>query len=288
MTTNKPIIRLKTVGQTKVYEFTTHSKVVVENQLFENKIESVVEQTLLDQSPTGDLIGVKIVSTKQTAKDAASLLIADINEMNQYLVFETDLNGNALSIVNYLDLGNRWYSLKEKIRFKYGRTAPIEEVCVEFEKNLFKGKKPLLEAMQHKGLYGVLFSGIYAFNQSPVFDSKRVIKNLFGSLDLPLKMHHETRAASQETDTNFYSVGRGVLDETVFKTSEFCLMIRHIHDSFNLKVNLEVNYTEGYILHQSDGWIKEAQQKLKAEVKGVYLNETQHILTLKKQYNARQ
>ena len=275
-------MRAKNVGHSEVYELITQSKVVVENKMFENEIRTVAKQTLLDQSPKGDLFGVEIISTEQKAKDGASVLIADINELNKYLVFETDLKGNAVHLVNYVDLGNKWYPIKEKIKDKYGRSAVMDQLFVEFEKSLALGEKSLLEAMQHKGLYGVLFSGIYAFNDGLQFESKRVIKNLFGTLDLPLLIQHNTIAAWRDTSAVFNITGRGTIDEKVFKADEFQRMIRQMRDSFNLKVNLKVDYNEAYELRQSDGWIKHAFQTLKAEVPGIYLNETKHLLNLKK------
>ncbi len=282
MTIDKPIRRAKNIGYAEVYELMTQSKVVVEKQIFENQTRTIAKQTLLDQSSKGDLIGVEIIDVQQKAQDTMSLLLADINELNKYLVFETDIKGNALRIVNYVDLGNKWYQIKEKIRQKYGRSTPIEQLFVDFEKNLALGEQPLLEAMQHKGLYGVLFSGIYAFNESPQFDSKRVIKNLFGTIDLPLRIRHTSMTMQHDDADIFNIVGRGILDETVFKALDFQRMIRQMRDSFNLKVDLKVEYTEGYAVRQSDGWIQQAMQNLKVEVQGIYLNETKHILTLKK------
>jgi hypothetical protein len=282
MTKDQPIVRAKNIGYAEVYELMTQSKVVVEKQLFENQTRTIAKQTLLDQSPKGDLIGVEIINVQQKAQDTMSLLLAEINELNKYLVFETDIKGNALRLVNYGDLGNKWYQIKERIRQKYGRSAPIEQLFVDFEKNLALGEESLLEAMQHKGLYGVLFSGIYAFNESPQFESKRVIKNLFGTIDLPLRIRHTTTIMQHGGADIFNITGRGILDEAAFKALEFQRLIRQMRDSFNLKVDLKVEYTEGYAVRQSDGWIQQAMQNLKVEVQGIYLNETKHILTLKK------
>jgi hypothetical protein len=96
------LLRLKK-GTSKIYECITTSNVRVQQQVFENTIHTLFKSTVLDQSKSSDLISVEIVSCRQTAQDVMSQLIADMNELSQHLVFETDLNGTAFQIVNYTE-----------------------------------------------------------------------------------------------------------------------------------------------------------------------------------------
>jgi len=272
---------MKNIGHSESYQLTTTSKVVVENRMYENEIQTVVKQSLLDQSPSGNLIGVEVISNQQKMQDATSMLINDLNQINQYIVFETNTDGAILHITNYTDLVTKWYPIKEDMRDKYGQSEEVEQFLAAFEKNLFAGEELILDSMKYKGVYGILLSGIYAFTVNPKFKSKRNIKNLFGELDLPLIVSNETSSGWKDDGAIFKISGVGKLNVEEFKNKEFEAMIKSIRDSFNLKVNLNVEYSENYELRQSDVWITEAEQHLKVEVSGIYLNEIHHRLTLK-------
>ncbi len=275
------MVRLKNIGHSEAYEIQTTSRIEMENRLFENKIITKVKQTLLDQSEGGDLIGVEVISNQQSAKDASSILMSELNELNKYLVFETDLKGDILHITNFTDLGNKWYPLKEQMKTKYGRNLQIEQFLAAFEKNLFAGEALMLETMKYKGIYGVLFSGIYSFGETPEFQSNRNIKGFFNQIDLPLAIDMKTATEVKSDLPLFILNGQGRLDSKRFDDDAFRKMIRQIRDSFNLKVNLEISFFEQYEIRQSDSWIGAAKQYLKAEVPGIYSNEIQHLLTSK-------
>jgi len=75
--------------------------------------------------------------------------LADLNPVNNQLLFEVGTYGNLLALRNLKQVEEQWQGLRPQIVQKYGRTAERRAFIEGFEQRL--GADTLLSSFLHKG-----------------------------------------------------------------------------------------------------------------------------------------
>ncbi len=271
-----------TTPKSEIYEALSRTRIRVNDHVFENEIHISIRQTILAVSTRNSIVGIEVLSFAQTAQDGFSMLLEDLNGLNQHLIFEIDVEGNILQINNFHDLPDKWTNLKSKLREKYGQSNEMDEFCVAFEPNL-KDADLLLTSMKHKGIYGVLFSGLNLceFQQNNDFQRNRYIHQFIENIELPLVLHTEVSSVLDNYEVYRCVNSSGRLDEGRFDADGFKQAIRGMTNQYHLEPEPQVTCGEMYAYRQSDGWLSKAQQYLRMAASDVYEYEIGWLLMLK-------
>ncbi len=275
------MLRLQGIGKSEIYEMVTRTHLRLGDTDVENETHTVFKKTLLDQSAESDLIRIELLSFEQTAEDGASKFIEHLHELNKQLIFECDILGNIQRIVNYDDLPNRWKRVQDNLYASFGNSPELGAFVAAFSQSLELGESALVESMRHKGIYGVLFSGMNGFDPSPnEFERNRIIPNFIADIPLPLTIDAEVFVILNNHVAYWYIAADGTLNESAFNYDVFKRLMKDVTNTFNLEPIPEVIVEEKYLFRQSDGWLSEAKQYLSFEVPNVYWNEIGYSLIL--------
>ena len=207
-------------------------------------------------------------------------MLADLNPVNNQLLFEVSTYGDLLAIRNLEQMEEQWQGLRPQIVNKYGRTTEGRAFIEGFEQRL--GSDTLLSSFQHKGAYGILFPGL--FNPTGPAGairwgcSERLMSGFFGSVDLPLKMNTEVTPDSGKPGKCQLRV-TGQLDEGRFDAAGFQLLVKQAMDMMNFRVVHHLDCQEEYDLDDA-GWLTAARQELTFTVDNFYHQHTRHELKL--------
>jgi hypothetical protein len=268
--------------KSEIYEALSRTRIRVNDHIFENEIHISVRQTLLDGSDRNSIVGIEILSFTQTAADGFSLLLEDLNALNQHLIFEIDAEGNVLQINNFHDLPNRWAKVKTQLQEKYGASNEMDEFCKTFEQSL-NNSDLLVTSMKHKGIYGVLFSGLNLseYQQNNNFQRFRYINPFIDNIELPLLIQSEVTSVLDNHEAYRCVNSSGRLDEGRFDSESFKQTMRNMTNRYQLEADLNLTCGEMYAFRQTDGWLSKAQQYLRVDVSDAYEYEIGWLLMLK-------
>ncbi|MEO0044638.1 MAG: hypothetical protein RL329_4087 [Bacteroidota bacterium] len=265
--------------KSEIYEALSRTRIRVNDQIFENEIHISVRQTILDQSGQNSIVGIEVLSFAQTAQDAFSVLLEDLNALNQHLIFERDAEGNILQITNFQDLPNRWTKLKGDLREKYGQSDEMESFFKAFDQNL-GDEALLLHSMKHKGIYGVLFSGMN-LTQNANNQRFRIMNQFIENVDLPLVMQAEVSAVLDNFESYQCVNCSGILDEERFEEDAFKQALQNMTQQYYVEMPaIEVHCGEMYAFRQADGCLSKAQQYLHVAASHEYEYEIGWLLML--------
>ncbi|RZJ91566.1 MAG: hypothetical protein EOO60_07800 [Hymenobacter sp.] len=163
---------------------------------------------------------------------------------------------------------------------KYGRTPEGRAFIAGFEQRLHSDT--LLSSFRHKGAYGVLLPGLF----NPVGPvgairpgySERLLRDFFGSVDLPLRMHTTVESEGETLGKCRLRV-TGQVDVERFDESGFQTLVKQAMDMLNFPVAYQLACQEEYDLDAA-GWLTAARQELTFTVNNFYHQHTQHELQL--------
>ena len=167
--------------------------------------------------------------------------MADLNPVNNQLLFEVSAAGELLAIRNMEQVEAQWQGLRPHIVQKYGRTPEGRAFIAGFEQRL--KSETLLSSFLHKGAYGVLFPGLFG-PVGPLDNmrrgySERLMSGFFGSIDLPLRMHSPIAPAPQENSTKLRVTGE--VNESRFDDAGFQALVKQAMDMLNFRVARRLN-----------------------------------------------
>lgn len=301
---------LRDTLQERLYYIETHTKLRLQRMYFQNNTTMVVKQTLLGKNiySNNDLyecegykIQIDILSFKQTAKDELNQLFEDINSVINKLVLQTDNYGCIQEVLNIDEVLAKWKQLKPLLIEKHKEKPNAIEFFNAFERKLTAAGELEL-TIENKGIYGVLFAGIYDRDLGETYDHYKTLDNYFPNISLPIKIIYqvtETTTTTTETvaKTNKWSLLdnpandqtiklfeiksiQSSINESEFKKGEFATFIKTITDDIKADTALQFFCEENYCVGQEDGWLVKASQLLRTEVAGVYMSEVSNKLTV--------
>lgn len=305
----QPIVNdLKETVKERSYSIQTHTKLRINKMYFENETTMVVRQTLLEKNiySNNDLyecegykIQIDILSFSQTATDELSQLFEDINTVTNKLILQTDNYGCIQEVINIDEILSNWERVKPLLIEKHKEKPNALEFFNAFESKL-TGPGELEVSIENKGVYGLLFAGIYDRDLDETYDHYKTLDNYFTNISLPIKTTNqvtETKgteiikktnkwslldsAANYET-TKLFEIKsiQSSLNESEFKRGEFDTLIKTIADDIKTDTELRFFCEENYFVEQENGWLVKAGQLLRTEVAGVYMSEVYNILTI--------
>jgi hypothetical protein len=264
---------------TRTYQVQTDTSTSVRNRIVSNSLTMTLRQTYHGRTKYGtEAVLIEVLDFRQTDQSPLASLLADLNPVNNQLLFEITTAGELLAIRNREQVENQWQGLRPHIVQKYGRTPEGKAFIEGFEQRL--KSDTLLSSFRHKGAYGVLFPGLF----SPVGPadnirrgySERLMSGFFGSIDLPLRMHSPI-APEQEASTKLRVTGE--VDESQFDDARFQSLVKQAMDMLNFRVARRLNCQEEYDF-DATGWLTAARQELTFTVDNFYHQHLQHELIL--------
>ena len=264
---------------TRTYRVQTDTSTSVRGQIVSNSLTTTLRQTYQGRTRYGtEAILIEVLDFQQTDQSPLAGLLADLNPVNNQLLFEVSTAGELLAIRNLEQVQDQWQGLRPHIVQKYGRTPEGRAFIDGFEQRL--KSDALLSSFRHKGAYGVLFPGL--FGPAGPADticrgySERLLAGFFGSVDLPLRMHSPI-APDPEVPTKLRVTGE--VDESRFDAASFQALVQQAMDMLNFRVVRRLNCQEEYDF-DATGWLTAARQELTFTVDNFYHQHLQHELTL--------
>ncbi len=264
----------------RTYQIQTDTSTRVRDRTVSNSITTTLRQTYHGRTKYGtDAVFVELLDFRQTDQSPLAGLLADLNPVNNQLLFEVSAAGELLAIRNMEQVEDQWHGLRPHIVQKYGRTAEGRAFIAGFEQRL--KSDTMLSSFLHKGVYGVLFPGLF----SPVGPldnvrrgySERLMSSFFGSIDLPLRMHSPITPDPQQALTKLCVTGE--VDESHFDDAGFQALVKQAMDLLNFRVTRRLNCQEEYDF-DATGWLTAARQELTFTVDNFYHQHLQHELIL--------
>lgn len=273
---DKPLVlELTASGRPQRYQLRTTTAVQVAQMQFANELLYVVDYTVLRKTAQGYVVQIEVLHAMQQATDLFSRVTADLNQASKKLVLQTDAHGNLLHVENQPEVVQAWEALRQPLRAKYSAEPTVQPFLDAFEQQL--AVPGSMEAnLRDKGVCGALLLGIYgqAYHDTPLL-TKRQIKGFFHDIDLPLQLATTATAAPELPATVLLSATAQV-DSEVFAATEFRRLMRSLVDDYTFPVALQVDYTAQHALAAHTGELLRSQQRLTAEVAGVYHNTVTH------------
>lgn len=271
-------LALGALAAPRTYKLTTTSHMRMNEAEERNVYHTVARQTLLERKPNNTYrLLVEILSFETENPTFFTALAADLNQVSNKLIIQTDIYGRLETIENKAEMAQTWQRIRPEVVKKYQQYYPKaffdafgQNIQVEgiFEKTL-----------RHKGLHGVLLPGIYGYGYAPdaPIPGRRVLEQFINQVELPLLTTTTARPADPTDDVLQLELA-GQLNEAAFRDDELRRLFRTMADNPLLKVDLTATCAESYDLEAGSGWLRRAEQHLLVEVPGIYRNETRHQL----------
>lgn len=263
----------------RTYQLTTTSVVRMNEAEEHNTYRTVARQTLLERKPNNTYrLALEVLSFQADNPTFFNALAGDLNQVSNSLVIQTDVYGRLARIENKAELLQTWQRLKPVLVSKYRQYYP-PAFFEAFEQNL-QAEGVFEKTLRHKGLHGVLLPGLYGHDYSPGVPvvGTRVLEQFINNIDLPLQT--STRVATNSLPGQLTLHLTGQLHQTALQEDDLRRLFRSMADNPLLKVSLTAACQERYDLDADTGWLLRAEQRLQAEVPGIYRNEMQHQLEI--------
>ncbi|HEX8427342.1 hypothetical protein [Hymenobacter sp.] len=263
----------------RIYKLTTTSYMRMNEAEEHNTYHTVARQTLLERKPNNTYrLAVEVLSFQAENPTFFNFLAADLNQVSNSLIIQTDIYGRLERVENKDDMLKRWRSIQSGVIKKYEKY---------YSKAFFDAFGQSLQAegvfektVRNKGLHGVLLAGIYGFgyvSNVPVRGT-RVLEQFINHINLPLQI--TTSATDGATPAELTLQVEGKLNQAALQEDDLRRLFRSMADNPLLKISLNATCQERYDVETATGWLVRAEQRLKAEVPGIYQNEVHHQLEM--------
>lgn len=266
-----------TLAAPRTYRLTTTSHMQMNEAEERNTYHTVARQTLLERKPNNTYrLAIEVLSFKADNPTFFNALAADLNQVSNSLIIQTDVYGRLERIENKVVLLETWRDIKDEVVKKYEQYYPKAFFDV-FGQNL-QAEGVFEKTLRHKGLHGVLLAGIYGYGYTPEAPVRgtRVLEQFINHVGLPLQT--STKVSKIPTPTQLTLALEGTLHEAALQEDDLRRLFRTMADNPVLKVSLQAACREQYEVEPATGWLRRAEQHLRAEVPGIYQNEVHHQL----------
>ena len=270
-------LALTPLATPRTYKLTTTSVVRLNEAEERNTYTTVARQTLLERKPNNTYrLALEVLHFEAENPTFFNALAADLNQVSNSLIIQTDIYGRLDRIENKAELLQTWRRLKPTVVEKYRQYYP-PAFFEAFEQNL-RTEGVFEKTLRHKGLHGVLLAGLYGYGYVPEVPvvGTRVIEQFFNNIDLPLKTSLEPVADSPSGTLTLHLTG--ALHQAALRQDDLRRLLRSMAGNPLLKVSMQANCQERYELATATGALVRAEQQLQAEIPGIYRNELHHQL----------
>lgn len=272
-------LALTELAAPRIYQLITTSQVRMNEAEEQNTYYTRARQTLLERRPNNTYrLLLEVLDWRADKPTQFTELAADLNQVSNSLVIQTDIYGRLERIENQDDMLRTWQRIKAELVRKYQPDYP-KSFFKAFGQNI-KEEGVFEKTLRHKGLHGVLLPGLYgyAYQSEVPIAGRRVLEQFISHLDLPLLTSTQLQAPNAATPGQLHLHVKGSLNEAAFRDDELRRTLRAMADNPLLKVDLNVACTEEYLLDADTGWLRTAEQRLAVEVPGIYRNALHHRL----------
>ncbi|MBO2013009.1 hypothetical protein [Hymenobacter negativus] len=270
-------LALAPLEASRTYQLTTTSFVRMNEAEEQNIYHTTARQTLLERKPNNTYrLALEVLSFKAENPTFFNNLATDLNQVSNSLIIQTDVYGRLERIENKDEMLQTWQRLKSEIVEKYQKQCP-PAFFEAFERNL-RLENVFEKTLRNKGLHGLLLAGLYGYGYVPDAPVKgtRVLEQFINNIDLPLRT--TTTIAPTPNPTQLSIAVEGSLHQSALREDDLRRLFRTMADNPVLKVSLTATSQERYDLDAATGWVRQAEQRLQAEVPGIYQNAVHHRL----------
>ena len=263
----------------RTYKLTTTSRMRMNEAQEQNTYHTVARQTLLERKPNNTYrLAIEVLSFEAENPTFFNALAADLNQVSNRLIIQTDVYGRLERIENKAEMLETWKAIRAGVVKKYQDYYP-EAFFDAFGQNI-QAPGVFEKTLRHKGLHGVLLAGLYGYGYAPDAPVRgtRVLEQFINNIDLPLQT--TTQVAEGQVPTRLTLAVTGALNQAALQEDDLRRLFRAMADNPLLKVSLHAACQEHYDLEVGTGWLLAADQRLQAEVPGIYRNEVHHQLEL--------
>ena len=272
-------LALGPLAASRTYKLTTTSLMRMNEAQERNTYHTVARQTLLERKPNNTYrIAIDVLSFKAENPTFFNALAADLNQVSNRLIIQTDVYGRLAHIENKADLLKTWHSIQADVVEKYQQYYP-KAFFDAFGQNI-QADGVFEKTLRSKGLHGVLLAGLYGYRYTPEapVQGTRILEQFINNIDLPLQT--TTQVAESAKPGQLSLVLTGQLNQAALQEDDLRRLFRTMADNPLLKISLTAACQERYDLEAATGWLVAAEQHLQAEVPGIYRNEIHHRLEL--------
>ncbi|MBC8155886.1 MAG: hypothetical protein H7Z72_23605 [Bacteroidetes bacterium] len=260
----------------RTYQVQTDTSTTVREKTVSNSITTTLRQTYYGQTNTNTVL-VELLDFFQTDKSPLAVLLAELNPVNNRLVFDVSEYGDLLTVRNLEQVEAQWHELRPQIMHKYGRTPDGMAFIDGFGQQL--RSETLIATLRHKGAYGVLFPGLFGPTRLVRNGiSERLLKGFFGTVDLPLVLQTDVNPNPQSLGGSHLHV-TGQIDTNRFDEDALRSLVKEAVDMVNFRIKHHIACEEDYFL-DADGWLTAARQELTFTIENVYYHHTEYALKL--------
>ena len=272
-------LALSGLAAPRTYQLTTTSAMRMNEAEEQNTYRTVARQTLLERKPNNTYrLAIDILSFEADNATFFNELAADLNQVSNSLIVQTDVYGQLERIENKPEMLQTWQEIKPGIVKKYQAKCP-PTFFEAFERNL-RTEGVFEKTLRHKGLHGVLLAGIYGYGYVPgvPVPGTRVLEQFINQVALPLQT--STQLAASPTPAQLTLHLTGTLHQAALRQDDLRRLFRTMADNPLLKISLHATCQERYDLEIATNLLTRAEQHLLAEVPGIYRNEVQQQLEM--------
>lgn len=270
-------LALAPLAAPRTYQFTTTSLMRMNEAEERNTYRTTARLTLLERKPNNTYrLAIDILAFEAENSTFFNALAADLNQVSNSLVVQTDVYGRLERIENKAAMLKTWQHLRKDVVKKYRQYYP-EAFFDAFGHNL--AVEGMFEkTLRHKGVHGVLLAGLYGYGYAPDAPVRgtRVLEQFINQVSLPLQT--TTTVAADAAPGQLRLAVAGALHHAALQEDDLRRLFRAMADNPLLKVQLQATCQEQYQIEAATGWLVQAEQRLTAEIPGIYFNDVQHQL----------
>jgi len=270
-------LALAPLAAPRTYQLTTTSLMRMNEAEERNTYRTTARLTLLERKPNNTYrLAIDILAFEAENATFFNALAADLNQVSNSLVVQTDVYGRLERIENKATMLATWQHLRKDVVKKYRQYYP-EAFFDAFGHNLTV-EGVFEKTLRHKGVHGVLLAGLYGYGYTPDAPVRgtRVLEQFINQVSLPLQT--TTTVAADAAPGQLKLAVAGALHHAALQEDDLRRLFRAMADNPLLKVQLQATCQEQYRLEAASGWLVQAEQRLTAEVPGIYYNDVQHQL----------
>ncbi|SHF09677.1 hypothetical protein [Pedobacter caeni] len=259
--------------ETISYHISTASKVRIGGRINQFVQDRWVELRQIDRKNDHLLFEYKLLDQKMEGSALIHEWAEDLEWLQTPIYFLTNLEGKLVGMQGLQHLKTRWEDqFREKLSKKYAKTPGFQQMIAETDV-LLNDEKRLAQSFIGYNHFRALFQPLPKVH--PVSEeSKLVIPRYFGTTDLPLNIMQ----TSKVYDQHLLITNNGTLDVRNFDSKPVIRMFKDLTNTYNLKVDLQVDLEEEYIL--LNGKMESADLFLEVEVPDFYQVTTAHQVKL--------